>query len=64
MRLLKYFLKYLKKYFLPPKTRKNHPKKLLIIGPDPFFLYWPGCLNSPKTEIPYHTKSPNAGLGI
>ena len=23
----------------------------------------PGCLNSPKTEILYHRKSPNAGLG-
>ena len=29
-----------------------------------FFLYWPGCLNGPKTEIPYHQKSPNAGRGI
>ena len=51
-------------FFLPLKTCKNHPKKLLIIGPDPFFLYWPGLLNGPKTEIPYHQKSPNAGLGI
>ena len=25
-------------------------------------LYWPGCLNSPKTEIPYHQKFPNAGI--
>ena len=26
-----------------------------------FFQYWPGCL---KTEIPYHQKPLNAGLGI
>jgi hypothetical protein len=54
----------LKKKKLTLKTWKNHPKKLLIIGPDPFFLYWPGCLNGPKTEIPYHQKFPIADLGI
>ena len=43
---------------------KKTPKKLLIISPDAFFLYWPGWLNGPKTEIPYHQKSANAGLGI
>ena len=32
---------------MPLKTWKNHPKKLLIIRPDPFFMYWPGCLNGP-----------------
>ena len=57
---------FLKKRFKKnvPKIMKKHPQKLLIIGPDPFFLYWPGCLNGPKTEILYHQKSPNAGLGI
>ena len=55
------FLKKFHHLFFSPE---NHPQKLLIIGPDPFFLYWPGCLNGPKTEIPYHQKSPNAGLGI
>ena len=57
-------LKYLKNKKIFPKTWKNHPKKLLIISPNPFFLYWPGCLNGPKTEIQYHHKSPNARLRI
>ena len=35
---------------------ENHPKKLLIIGPDPFFLYWPGCLNGRKQKV-HNTKS-------
>ena len=39
---------------------KKYLQKLLIIGPDPFFLYWPGCPNGPKTEILYHQKSLNA----
>ena len=38
-------------------------KKLLIIGPEPFFVL-ADCPNSLKTEIPYHQKPPNAGLGI
>ena len=42
----------------PPKKVANNPAQTL------FFLYWPGCLNGPKTEIPYHQKSFNAGLGI
>ena len=29
-----------------------------------FFLYWPGCPYSPETEIQYHQKPLNAGLGI
>ena len=29
-----------------------------------FFMYWPGCPNDPETEIPYHPKPLNAGLGI
>ena len=40
--------------FLTPKTWKNCPQKLLIIGPQLFFQYWPSCPNGPKTEIPYH----------
>ena len=27
-------------------------------------LYWPGCHNGLETEIPYHQKPHNAGLGI
>ena len=37
---------------------------MLIIGPDPFFQYWPGCPNGPKTEILHHQKLLNAKLGI
>ena len=43
---------------------KNRPQKLLIIGPQLFFMYWPGCPNGPETEILYHQKPLNAGLGI
>ena len=58
------FSKKLKKNFLTLKAWKKHPQKLLIIGPDFFFMYWPGCPNDPETEIQYHQKSLNAGLGI
>ena len=43
------------------KTWKNRPQKLLIIGHQLFFQYWPGCPNCPKTEIPVPPKAPNAG---
>ena len=33
---------------------------MLIIGTQLFFMYRPGCPNSPKTEIPYHQKPLNA----
>ena len=52
---------------LTPKTWKNRPQKLLIIGPKLFFcMYWPGpaAQNGPETEIPYRQKPLNAGLGI
>ena len=55
--------KELKKNF-DPKTWKSHTQKLLIIGPKLFLMYWPGCPNGPKTEILYHQKPLNAGLGI
>ena len=32
--------------------------------PQFFFQYWPSCQNGPKTEILYHQKPLNAGLGI
>ena len=52
------------KKILPRKHEKNRPQKLLIIGPQLFFMYWPGCTNGPETEITYHQKPLNAGLGI
>ena len=55
--------KILKKIF-DPKTWKNRHQKLLIIGPELFFMYWPCCPNGPETEIPYHQKPLNTGLGI
>ena len=60
----KVFSKKLKKKILTLKAWKKRPQKLLIIGPDFFFMYWPGCPNDPETEIPYHQKPLNAGLGI
>ena len=44
------------KFFFDPKNMKNHPQKLLIISPQLFFMYWPGCPNGPETEIPYHQR--------
>ena len=38
---------------LPSKVAYNRP-------PTFFFLYWPGCPNVPKAEIPYPQKSLNA----
>ena len=46
------------------ENMKKHPQKLLMIGPDPFFQYWPGCPNGAKAEISNHQKPLNAGLGI
>ena len=44
-----------KKFFLPMKNWKNHPKKLLRIGPDHFFpLTSQGHSPQPKIDFPYH----------
>ena len=41
-------------FFLPMKNWKNHPKKLLRIGPDPFFPQSsPGHSPQPKINFPY-----------
>ena len=32
----------------------KNPPKLLIIGPQLFFMYWPSCPDGPETKIPYH----------
>ena len=39
------------------KTWKTLPQKLLTIGPEAFFLYWPGCPIGPKQKS-HTTKSP------
>ena len=40
--------------FLPMKSWKNHPKKLLRISPDPFFPQSsPGHSPQPKIDFPY-----------
>ena len=49
---------------MTPKKWKNRPLKMHIIGPQLFFQYRPGCPNGPKTELLYHKKPFNAGLGI
>ena len=49
---------YFKIFFLPPKTWKNHPKKLLIIGPDPFFSVLARLPKRPKNRNPVPPKVP------
>ena len=58
------FSKFFFFIFLTTKSWKNLPQKLLIISPEPFFMYWPCGQNSPETKISYHQKPLNAGLGI
>ena len=42
-------------FFLPMKNSKKHPKKLLIIGPNPFIpLASPGHSPQPKIDFPYY----------
>ena len=48
-----YFLK-----FLPPKTWKNLPQKLLIIGLDPFFFALARLPKWPKNRNPVPPKAP------
>ena len=50
---------FLKKFniFFALKTWKNHPQKLLIIGPD-FFLYWPAAAQTAQQQKSHTTKSP------
>ena len=50
-------------FFALENIRKT-PSKVAHNRPKLFFQYWPGCLIDPKTEIPYHQKPLNAGLGI
>jgi hypothetical protein len=35
--------------FFDPENMKKIPQKLLIIGPQLFLMYWPGCPNGPET---------------
>ena len=41
---------------------KNHPQKLVIISPDPFFSVLPIGPNPAQISIPVPKKSPTAGL--
>ena len=50
-----------KKYL---ENMKKRPSKVAHNRPPIFFMYWPGCPNGPETEIHYHQKPLNAGLGI
>ena len=43
---------------------KKLPSKVVHNQPQTFFMYWPGSPNGPESEIPYHQKPLNAGLGI
>ncbi len=58
------FEKKLKKNFHPENMKKTPSKVARNRPPSFFFQYWPGCQNGPETEIPYHQKPLNAGLGI
>ena len=51
------FSKNLKNIFFDPENMKKPPSKVAHNQPQTFFQYWPGCLNGPKTEIPYHQKA-------
>ena len=43
-----------KKKILDPENMKKTTLKVAHNQPQTsFFLYWPGCPNGPKTEIPY-----------
>ena len=37
-----------------PENMKKPPSKVALNQPQIFFMYWPGCPNSPKIEIQYH----------
>ena len=47
--------------FISPENIKKTPSKKS--ARNFFFMYCPGCSNGPETEIPYHQKPLNAGLG-
>ena len=47
-----------KKKFFALENIKKHPQKLLIIGPQTFFLQIrPGCPNQPRIDFSYHKMS-------
>ena len=58
------FSKKIEKKNFDPENMKKTPSKVAHNRRPIFFMYWPGCPNSPETEIPYHQKPLNAGLGI
>ena len=41
-------------FFWSGKSQKNHPQKLLMIGPKLFLMYWPGCPNQPRIDFSCH----------
>ena len=51
------FSRKLKKIFAP-ENKKNHPQKLLIIGPDPFFSVLAWLPKWPKNINPLPPKAP------
>jgi hypothetical protein len=51
-------------FFFAHENMKKPPSKVAHNWSRFFFQYRPGCPNGPKTEIPYHQKPINAGLGI
>ena len=53
------FLIFFLKLFFDAENMKKRPQKLLIIGPQFFFMYWLDCPNGPETDIPYRQKPLN-----
>ena len=43
---------------------KKNQSKVAQNRPPTFFMFWPCCPNDQETEILYHQKPLNAGLGI
>ena len=64
VRTLWCFQKNFKNFFLTPKKWKNRPKKLLIIGPDPFLRQSsPGHSPQPRSSFPFY-KRPNPNVSL
>ena len=64
MQLYSVFKKKFKK-ILDPENMKKTPSKVAHNRPPTFFLSTgPAAQNGPETEIPFHPKPLNAGLGI
>ena len=51
-------------YFFARDNMQNHPQKLLIIGPDPFFQYCQLAQIQPKSKFLFHKNLPPLDFSI